>query len=501
MLKNRNGNIISRFFKATAAFWIAAVDCQLFVILTAVALLAILPLFKTGLNDTANIIFNIIIFCTAAIAGFLAFKLKGSQMAAFTFAAALVFRLCLVLVLENSTPFIRDDVRTKTAPWIRHYDTALFQADEFFYVYQGQRYSDVTISEFMNLPEFTDNAYRAGFLMSKILKFFGDEFIWPRIVGAFLGAFAAAFVCLTAQEFFSKENSAIVSLLCVIAPQTAFYSVRFLKEIWIIFAASMMVFGFMLIIRNKKPVAAVLSITAAAITLGWFRFEYGLMFLAALPVAICFRRKSSPVGKIIAITLMILLGVIIFSYQFNQLTRKAGNLFDRYTLTERGQRGKLEAIEVMDKIYKSHGPLRLLNVPLSLLNPPPKDLHHIYSEENKLYDIVLLANIYQWWIPLPFLITGAIVIIVKRAEFLAFLLPYLVATGTSALLLGGLQSNLLRYRDSLAPIAFLVIGVGIDSFLTIPKSWKNKVVIAVYAVFVICAVFVLPVVYFYTRNF
>lgn len=487
MLKNRNDNIVISFFKTAAAFWSRTAKYQIFVILAAIALLAILSLFGAERNDTADIILNLVIFCATAAAGFTVLRLKGSRMAAFTFAAALALRLCLVFIFENSTPHMPEGIRTRTSPWIKHYDSVLFQPDEFFYVYQGQKYSNVTVGEFINSPEFMTNAYRAGFLMSRILRFFGDELIWPRIVGVFLGAFAAAFVCLAAEELFSKNTSAIVSLLCVIAPQTVFYSVRFLKEIWVVFAVSLIVFGFVMIIRNKKLLSAILPITTAAIILLWVRFEYSLMFISAIPVAICFRHKGNPVGKTAAILSLILLSTIIFFYQFEQLTNKAEDMLDKYTLKERGKGGRLETVEIIDSIHKSRGPLRLLNIPLALLNPPPKNLHCIYTEENKLYDIVRLADIYQWWILLPFLAIGAIAVIIKRTEFLAFLLPYIAVISISALLLGGLQGGVLRYRDSLAPAAFIIVGAGIEDFITLPKSWKNRIIIAVYAVFFIYA--------------
>jgi hypothetical protein len=492
MPKSYNSNILYRTLKGAASFWDSASRYQIFILLAAVAMLVMLFVFNVKLDDKAGAMLNIVIFCAVMVGGFLLLRLKGSQMAAFTFASALLLRFCLILLLENSTPFMRDDVRIRNTPWIRHYDSVLFEADEFFYVYQGQRYNDTTIGEFINSPEFTNHAYRAGFLLSKIFRFFGDELIWPRIVGVLLGAFAAAIICLTAEQFFSKESSAIVSLLSALAPQTAFYSVRFLKEIWVIFAASLIIFGFAMIIRNKKPITAILSITAAIVIFMWIRLEYGLMFIAAIPVAICFRHKSNPAGKTAAVLSMILLGIIIFFYQFNKLTDKAEALFDRYTSAEKTNIARLD---VMDKIYKSRGPLRLLNIPFALLNLPPKNLHCIYTAENRLYDSFLLASIYQWWIPLPFLIIGTCLIITRRTELLALLLPYTIAIITSALLIGGLQTDILRYRDSLAPIAFIIIGAGIEGFLISPKSWKNRIIVTVYTIFVMLAV------YFYIRDF
>jgi hypothetical protein len=491
MAENYN-NIISNFFKKTAEIWSSAAKYQIFVILTAIVLLAVLPLFGTEMKDTVTVIFNILIFCMIAAAGFLLLRFKGTQMAAFTFATALVLRLCLIFVLENSTPYMTEDIKTRTSPWIKYYDSVLFQPDEYFYAYQGQRYSDTTVSEFINSPEFAGNAFRAGFLMSRLFSFFGEETIWPRIVGALLGAFAAACVCLTAEELFSKTTSAIISLLAALAPQTALYSVRFLKEIWVIFAASLILLGFVMIIRNKKFITAILLIAMASILLAWIRLEYGLMLIFALPLAASFRRKSSSIGKSIVIIPMIILGIIIFLYQLSQMTGKVEYLFDKYTSTEQAQRGR---IEVMDRIYKSRGPLRLLNIPLTILNPPPKNLHCIYTEENRLFDIVLLADIYQWWIPLPFLIIGAVTVITQRKELLVLLLPYILALSTSAMLLGGLEPNLLRYRDSLAPIAFIIIGTGIETFITSPKSWKHRIILTVYALFVLLTV------YFYIRDF
>jgi hypothetical protein len=495
MLKKYNDNIICGFFKAMAAFWDNAAKYQIYAILAAMTLLAILPLFVTKMSETTNVILNITIFCAVAVGGFLVFKLKGLQMAAFTFAAALLLRLCLVFVLETSTPNMLEGVRIRTSPWINHYDTTLFQPDEYFYFYYGQEYKDTTIDEFISSPPFKDQACRAGFLLSRIFSFFGGQSLWPRLVGAFLGAFAAAFVCLSAQKFFSKETSAIISLLAAFGPQTAFYSVRFLKETWIIFAASLIVFGFAVIIRNKKLFLAVLSITAAILVLLWVRFEYALVFIAAVPIALCFMYKSNSIGKIAAVIMVIVLGVIIFAYQFNQLAHKAGNLYDKYTITKRGQGGRLESVEVIDTIHKSRGPLRLLNIPLAMLNPPPRNLHHIYTAEKKLFDIVVLSDIYQWWLPLPFLIIGIIIIISRKTEFLAFLLPYLLAISIAAMLLGGLEVDTLRYRDSLAPIAFIIIGAGIESFTASPKGWKNSIIMAVYAGFVICTVLAQIVVY------
>jgi hypothetical protein len=492
MLKKYNNHILCRLFERIADIWSEAAQYQIYVILSVMALLAILPLFVTKMSEATNVVLNITIFCTAAVAGFILFRRKGSQMAAFTFIAALLLRLCLVFVFETSTPYMLEDIRIRTQPWIRHYDTVLFQADEYFYIYQGQRYSDMTTSEFINSPDFTNHAYRTSFLISRLFRFFGNDFIWLRLVGAFLGALVAAFITMSAEELFKRNTASVISLFSVLAPQTAFYSVRLLKEIWIIFAVSMMIFGFTMIIRNKKPIIALLSIAAASIFLMWIRLEYGLMFIVTVPIAVCFGRKSSPATRIIAVLFMVLLGTIISIWQLNQFANKAGELFDRYTFGEKRYIAKLDA---MDKIYTSRGPLRLLNIPLALLNPPPKNLHHIYTAEKKLFDIVVLSDIYQWWLPLPFLIIGICLIVTYRTEFLVFLLPYIIAIITSALLLGGLQTDILRYRDSLVPIAFIIIGAGIESFVASPKGWKNRIIIAVYTVFVIL------VCYFYIRGF
>ncbi|MDD5010545.1 MAG: hypothetical protein PHQ00_00305 [Phycisphaerae bacterium] len=501
MINRPNNNIGVNSLKAIADFWSSAAKYQIFVILAAIALLVVLPLFGAQQSNAANTVINIAIFCAAAAGCFFLFKSKGLHLASFTFATALLFRLCLIFILETSTPFMLENIRTRTGPWIRHYDTMLFQADEFLYIYEGQRYGNTKFSEFMHSPEISNHTHRASFLLSRLFRFFGEQFLWPRVIGALLGAFSATIICLVAQNLFKKETSIIVSLLAALAPQTAFYSVRFLKENWVIFAAGLMIFGFAAIIRNKRPLWAIFSIMVSAIILFWVRFEYGLIFLAAIPIVISFRRKSSFVGKMIAIAPIIFLGTIILFCQLNQLTQKAGNMIDKYILMERGQRGKLEAVGVLDKIYQSRGTLRLLNIPLSMLNPPPKNLHHIYTKENKIYDIVLLANIYQWWLPLPFLIIGAILITIKRTELSALLLSYLVAICISAILIGGLEPNLLRYRDSLAPVAFIIIGAGIEGFLASQENWKNWIIGAVYAAFIICAIFILPIIYFNVRNF
>jgi hypothetical protein len=286
-----------------------------------------------------------------------------------------------------------------------------------------------------------------------------------------------------------------VSLLCVIAPQTAFYSVEFLKEIWIIFAISLMALGFTAIIRNKKLFAAILPIAAASAIFMWIRLEYGLMFIATVPIAICFRYKSNPAGKTVAVLSLIFLGAIIFFYQFEQLTQKAENTFDKYLLRERGEKGRTETIAILDKIYQSHGPLRLLNIPLSTLNPPPRNLYHIFSLANGLYDVVLQADIWQWWLGLPFLIIGTVIIISRRTDFLVFLLPYIAVIIISAILNGGLRPVVYRFRDSFAPIAFIIIGAGIENLITEKKTWQNIIISSVYTVFVLLAV------YLYIKGF
>ncbi|MDD5134470.1 MAG: hypothetical protein PHP01_03545 [Phycisphaerae bacterium] len=488
MLNNYSDNIMSRFLESIATLWNSAVKYQIFVILVAIGLLTTLPLLVARLGANGNVIINITIFCMVAVAGFLLFRLKGSQLAAFTFAVALVFRLCLVFAFGHPSPYLCNDERVQTYKWIRHYDSALLQADEFFYAYMAQAYKDMTSSEFINLPELAENEQRASFLMSRIFGFFGDEFAWLRIIGAFLGAFAAAIICLAAQKLFSQKTCSIVSLLAALAPQTAFYSVRFLKEIWVIFAVSLLVFGFTVIIRNKKLFLAILSITAAIIILFWIRFEYGLIFTASIPIAICFRRKSDPAAKTIAILSVIIFGAAVLIWQGNQLARRTEGWLNKYTITKKEQSGRLET---MDKVYKSRGLLRLLNIPLTVLNPPPKNLHHIFTLENELYDVVLQTDIWQWWLSLPFLIIGSTIIISKRTDFLVFLTPYIMVIAISALVLGGLLPALYRYRDTLAPIAFIIVGAGIESFITERKLWGNIVILSV------CVLFVSLTVYFY----
>ena len=486
MTKNHNDNIICRFFEKTAALWRKAAEYQVFIMLATVALLAILLFFQTESSSNAQIVINIIIFCAAAFGIFMFFKLKMNGLAAFTFVTALLLRICLVFIIESSTPVMLDDIRTKELPWRQYYNTMLFAGDEFFYVYSAQRYNDVTISEFINSPQLIYNEERVGFLISRIFRLFGEEFIWNRIVGAFLGAFAAAMIYLTAREFFDKNISAIISLFSALAPQTAIYSVRFLKEMWTFFAVSLIIFGFAMIIRNKKLLLTILLIAAGSAILMWIRFEYALMFIAAVPIVICFRAKGDPVKRIFAIIAVIILGAIIFIWQFDRMTIKAERLLDKYTVTEEAQSGRLE---ILDRIYKSRGPLRLLNIPLAALNPPPKNLQHLFMPENGFFDIILQADIWQWWLGLPFLIIGSVIIIDKRTEFLAFLATYYVAIIISALLIGGLMPGVYRYRDSLAPIAFIIIGTGLESFMTAKKLWKNSVIISTYALFVILAVY------------
>ena len=81
MTKNHD-NILCRFFEKVADLWSKAAEYQIFVILAAIALLAILPLFITKMSNTTNVVLNITIFCATAVAGFLLFRLKGSHMAA-----------------------------------------------------------------------------------------------------------------------------------------------------------------------------------------------------------------------------------------------------------------------------------------------------------------------------------------------------------------------------------------------------------------------------------
>jgi hypothetical protein len=493
ILGNHNDSAVNGFFKTIAVLWDDAVKYQIYVILAAIALLAVLPLFVTKMSEATNVVLNITIFCAAAVGGFLIFRLKGSQMGAFAFAAALFIRVCLIFVMESASPdvYMCNDDRARTYRWIRHYDSALLQADEFFYAYHTQAYKNVTIHEFINMPEVMKNAHRTSFLMSRVLGFFGDEFVWLRIVGAFLGACAAAIATLTAEELFRRNTASIISLFSVLAPQTAFYSVRFLKEIWIIFAVSLMVYGFAAIIRNKKFLSAALPIGVSAVMLFWIRFECGLLFIAAIPIAVCFRNKSNPAAKTIAVLSLIFLGMVILFYQFERLSYKAEDMLNKYTtmMQEEG----LSKREVLDKIYKSHGPLRLLNIPIALLNPPPRNLHHIIIPPNGLHDIVMQADIWQWWLGLPFLIIGTVIIIDRRTEFLAYLLPYFTVIVVSALLLGGLQPTIYRYRDSLVPVVLIIIGAGIESYITEKKPWKNIILLSV------CAMFVLLAVYLYTN--
>jgi hypothetical protein len=492
-------NIISNILDKIAELWNRAIKYQTFIILTAIALLVILIFSTPKTNDTAGIAVNMLIFCAAAVGGYLAFKRKGLQLAALTFAAALLLRLCLVFVLENSNPFMQESIRARTTPWIKNYDSVLFEADEFFYVYQGHRYSDTTIGEFINSPEFNEHSYRASFILSRIFRYFGDEAVWARLFGAIMGAFAAAITALAAEKLFSIKTASIVSMISALAPQTAFYSVRFLKENWVIFAVSLMVLGFAMMLQNKKWLTAALLIAAASIFLVWIRVEYGLLFIAAIPIVINF--KDNYVKKIAVVAGILVFSTIILVYQSHKLVNKAASMLDKYTIVQRDQRGKIEEIDTIYNIHQTRGPLRFLNIPLSFLNPVPKNLYHFYTAERKLYNTVVLADVYQWWLPFPFLIIGTIVIISRHREFLSILLPYVVVISISAMLLGGLRGDTARYRDSLAPITFIIIGIGVESFTVLPKNWKDKIVISGYAAFAAYAIFVQMFIYLYLKDF
>ncbi len=331
----------------------------------------------------------------------------------------------------------------------------------------------------------TDNSHRASFIVSKLFRFFGNDFLCIRIVGALLGAIAAAIVVVVGREFFSRTTAAILSLLAVFAPQTAFYSVRFLKEVWIVFAVALALYGFMMIVKNKKSFAAAMAIAAAVAILLWVRLEYGLIFLSALPVAICFRYKNHPAIKIAAVAVVVLLGIGLIGYQYSRLADKAEYLYGQYDSVEYGMSGKYA---IIDRLYNSNGLMRLVNIPSSMFNPLPKKLHQIYTKQGGLYDIILKANIYQWWLPLPFLIIGSYLVITKRPEFLSLLLPYIVVICTAAMLHGAFRGDMLRYRDSLAPMVFIITGLGVESFLESQQRWKNTVIAVVYGVFVLLAI-------------
>lgn len=485
MLSNRQ-NFISRFFETLSDLWHGAQKYQVLVLLAAVGVLVFLISLQ-GTQDGGNIVFNLIFFCLLAAAGFAALWFKGSAMASFAFAAALILRISLIFAFQHSVPYMCNDDRSTTYRWIRHYDSAILQADEFLYAHHSRFYKNVTLSEFIHYPEFLKNAYRTSFLMSRVFRIFGDNFTWLRIVGAFLGAFTAAFLTLSAEYIFSRKTvSAVISMLSVFAPQAAFYSVRFLKESWLMFAVSLLLLGFTAIIFQKKIIRSVLPITVALLILLWVRLEYALMFIAIIPAAICFKPQTPLPAKIAAGLVILLTGTLILLWPYDRISSKAERLYDRFTLSNNEPRGRLE---VMDDIYRSRGPLRILNLPLAVLNPPPKNLHNIFTPKNGLYDVVLQADIWQWWLPLPFLIIGSIVTIARRRKFLVFLVPYLIVITVASLLLGGLLPVVYRFRDSLSPFAFIIIGLGIDSFLSRPELWKKSTIAGVYAVFVMLAVY------------
>ena len=492
MTENTTDNILSSFFRQVASFWGNASRYHGFFILAAIGLIVTLLLFfMSNFENDTNVVLNTIIFCVVAGGVYLLLRQKSLHLAAFTFAAALLLRICLIFVMESAPTdvYMSNDDRARTYKWIRHYNSVLLQADEFFYAYHIQTYKNITTSEFLKLPELLKNSHRTSFLMSRVFRILGDEFVWLRLFEAFLGAFAAMFLILAAREFFSKHTLLIISLLSVIAPQTAFYSVRFLKETWVIFAASLMVFGFTVIIRNKKYISAILPMAIGGAILIWLRLEYGLMCISVIPMAIYFRGKSSYIGKFLITVPMLLLIVMIAFYQFDRLSQKTENLFNKYEHAERGQKGRAESVAILDKTYTSQGPLRLLNVPLSVLNPPPRRLHHVVAPANGLHDIVLQADIWQWWLLLPFLGIGTIATIIKYKEFLVFLLPYIAAVSISAILLGGLLPSVYRYRDSLAPVAFIIIGVGLESYISNQNRWKNIIILFTCLVFAVLTVF------------
>jgi len=494
MRGNYDENIVSGFLNRVSRFWLARSvgSCQNFMLAGSVGLISLIVFFF-GVGDSSfDSVFNLIILCFSAVLGYVFFKARGANLSAFTFVCALLLRLCLVFLLENSSAYMLESVSERTNPWIKHYDSLLFQPDEYYYVYHGRLYSDLSLPEFLEMGELQGNSDRSSFFVSRLFRFFGDDILWIRLFGGLLGSLAAAMICLASKEIFEEKLCAVISLFCIAAPQSAFYSVRMLKEVWVIFAVSLMIYATVLIIRNKRFFEMLVCACLAFLILIWVRFEYALIFAMSISIAFCFRHRSSVAGRTVLVFSVIVFGVAIFGIHYNRLAHKAEYIFDKYTVTEHGLRGRFEFV---DKVYQSRGMLRVLNVPISFLNPLPKNIHQFYTSEKKLYNIVQLGDIYQWWLPLPFLLLGSHWIFRRYREFFSVLIPYLTAVSVSAVLLGGLQVDFLRYRDSLVPMAFLITGFGIQGFLKEPAGWKNKTILGVYGVFVLLAA------YFYIRDF
>jgi len=483
------GGVMLRLLTSVASVWEKLARHQVPIILAAGALGAVLLQLKP--SDPGSVRASAWaapgVFVTV-VALWLAVRFLAGKNASLAFALALLLRLGAATALETtSTP---DSVSVERAamaePWLAiPHESMLYYPDEIKYIYYARRYQDWSFDELVTMHQIESHGRRASFLMSYYVALLGEELVWGRIIGALCGAIIAALLATAAGRILSPRGAAAAALVAVAGPQMVMLSVVFLKEIWIMLAVALLAYGYLALRQTRRRIGPIVCILVGAPLLCWVRLEIGLVILFGFPVSLFFSRKMRMPVRIAVLLLIVPAGIIAFRTYGERLTEKRRSLTALFAYEKRIE----SRIPFLDRVYAARGALRLLNAPLVLINPTPRQAHKVFvAGEYHIYDVMKQSVTYQWWPALPFLLVGAATVIRGRRELLVILLPYALWTVAAAVMAGGLHVEAARYRDSLLPIGILLIGLGVDEYLKGPARWARRVVQLTYglALMLVC---------------
>lgn len=302
-----------------------------------------------------------------------------------------------------------------------------------------------------------DKVGRIALLFSYIFQTFGEYAASIRVASALLGSLTVVIIAKILRHFGERAEGSLFWLLVLAGPAFLQSSILVYKEALVQLGAALILLTISTALKQRRLdlKLAVLIISAFAIFL-WSRLDFWPIVLGVSGVLsfLCFRIGNVRELRSLAVVLLVtVLPVLIFF----------PSVGGEDIVDARANAANLKGVSLGWASGLS-GPLGIIHVPVSIVNPPTFWLHNYFipnlSDRSWFSAAVTELRTLQWWFALSGLFLGINLAFKRAPGIAAFAFPFLFVFIAAPIIYNGVGPEVVRYRDTFLPAAAVLSILG-----------------------------------------
>lgn len=381
-------------------------------------------------------------------------------LAGFTFRAVILFGVSSYMAATDKIQFFQN-----MPGW-----TSDISGDSAYYTLRswwiakdwlGHKLSDEALNEaFTRDYGFSAHLYILAFFY----YVFGFSPISSKLINCLLGVLSGFFIYFAVKEAFSKKAANLSAVMVVFFPSIFLWSINNLKDIYLIFALTLMIWAFVKFQKTKK-LYYLLPLLGAIILHGMRRDMFLYIAFSIVVVSYFFTSHLSLVKKTAVIIIVLILIGLITNMGFLDLKSNFNKALLLIVSFHRGM------ISTGGSCYRLLSEEQYVNPNASLtsfdyMKMLFKGLGHFFFEPFpwNIHTKMMLISYPQmvlWYILTPFVIIGMLTAVRYRWRYSFILILYLFVIASIIAVTGGNIGTLLRHRDLITPILLIFCALGL----------------------------------------